>query len=153
MPLAIAMMSGVTPAHSWAKSLPVRPTPVWTSSKISSRPCSSQSSRRPRRQCGGTGRMPPSPWIGSIRMAAVSGVIAAFEGLEVVERDLVEALDLGAEAFEIFLLAAGRDGGERAAVEGAFEGDDAEALGMAVRRMVLAGHLDRALRWPRRRNW
>ncbi len=27
MPLAIAMMSGVTPAHSCAKNLPVRPTP------------------------------------------------------------------------------------------------------------------------------
>lgn len=30
MPLATAM-SGVMPAHSWAKSLPVRPTPHWTS--------------------------------------------------------------------------------------------------------------------------
>ena len=45
MPLAIAMMSGATPAHSCAKNLPVRPTPHCTSSKISSRPCSSQSSR------------------------------------------------------------------------------------------------------------
>ena len=38
-------------------------------------------------------------------------------------------VDLGPEAFEIFLLAAGGDGRQRAAVEGAFEGDDAVALG------------------------
>ena len=36
-----------------------------------------------------------------------------------------------AEAFEIFLLAAGRERRQRAAVEGAFEGDDADALRMA----------------------
>ena len=54
MPLAALMMSGATPDHSWANSLPVRPTPVWTSSMMSRRPCSSQSARRPRRHCGGT---------------------------------------------------------------------------------------------------
>ena len=58
--------------------------------------------------------------------------------LVVVEGDLIEALDLGAEALEIFLLAAGRDGRERASVERALEGDDAEAVRLSVRRMVLA---------------
>ena len=53
-------------------------------------------------------------------------------GVDVVEGDLVEAVDLRAEAFEIFRLAAGGDRRQRAAVEGAFEGDGAEALGMAV---------------------
>ena len=74
--------------------------------------------------------MPPSPWIGSIRMAPVSGVIARSQRLVIAERDLVEALDLRAEAFEVLLLAAGRDRRERAAVEGALEGEDAEALGL-----------------------
>ena len=52
----------------------------------------------------------------------------------VAEGDLVEALDLRPEAFEVFRLAARRDGGERAAVEGALEGDDAEPLRVAARR-------------------
>ena len=54
-------------------------------------------------------------------------------------------VDLRPETFEIFRLAAGRDGGERAAVKGAFEGQNAIALGMAVDRLVLARHLDRRL--------
>ena len=88
--------------------------------------------------------MPPSPCTGSIRIAAVSGVIAFSARVDVVEGDLVEALDLGPEAFEIFLLAAGGDGRQRAAVEGAFEGDDAEALGMALDELVAARRLDGA---------
>ena len=55
--------------------------------------------------------------------------------LEVAERHLVEAVDRRAEAFEIFLLAAGRERRQRAAVERALEGDDAVALGLAVDRM------------------
>ena len=62
----------------------------------------------------------------------------------ITERHLVEALDLRAEAFKILLLAAGRDRGQRAAVEGAFESDDAETFGVAPDRVILAGHLDRA---------
>ena len=64
--------------------------------------------------------------------------------IDVVERHLVEAVDLGPEAFQIFLLAAGGDRRQRAAVEGAFEGDGAIALGMAVHVMVAARRLDRA---------
>ena len=64
---------------------------------------------------------------------------------EVAERHLVEALDLRAEALEVLLLAAGGDGGERAAVEGALEGDDAEPLWAAFRILVVARGLDRRL--------
>ena len=74
-------------------------------------------------------------------------------GVDVVEGDLVEAVDLGAETFEIFRLAAGRDRRQRAAVEGAFEGDGAEALRMAVDIVIAARRLDGALRSPRRPNW
>ncbi|MNL55954.1 hypothetical protein D3C87_1794070 [compost metagenome] len=71
-------MSGVMPAHSWAKNLPVRPTPDCTSSRISNRSFSSQMRRSSRRNSFSTVRMPPSPWIGSISSAAVFSSIAAF---------------------------------------------------------------------------
>ncbi len=41
---------------------------------------------------GGTTRTPPSPWIGSIRIAAVSGAIAALAASRSPNGDLVEAL-------------------------------------------------------------
>ncbi len=72
--------------------------------------------------------MPPSPWTGSIRIAAVSVGDRLLDRVDVVEGHLVETRRLRAEAFEILLLAAGRDGRQRAAVEGALEGDDVEAL-------------------------
>ena len=62
----------------------------------------------------------------------------ALDRREVAERHLVEAFDHRAEALEIFLLAAGRERRERAAVERALEGDDAHALGRAVDRMEFA---------------
>ena len=43
--LESAMMSGTTPAASQANSVPVRPKPVNTSSKINSRPCRSAARR------------------------------------------------------------------------------------------------------------
>ena len=45
MPLATVMMSGTTPKCSKPHILPVRPMPVWISSRISRMPCLSQSSR------------------------------------------------------------------------------------------------------------
>lgn len=48
-PLASVITSGVTPSCSWPHQRPVRPVPVWTSSKISSTPAASQASRSPRR--------------------------------------------------------------------------------------------------------
>ena len=68
----------------------------------------------------------------------------ALDRFEIAERHLVEAVDRRAEAFEIFLLAGGGERRQRAAVEGALEGDDAVALGLAARRLVFARHLDRA---------
>ena len=70
------------------------------------------------------------------------GADDGLQGLDILERHLVEAFDLRAEALEILGLAAGCDGRQRPAVEGALERDDAEALRMAVRGVVLAGHLD-----------
>ncbi len=55
MPLAITMMSGVTPQCSIAQNRPVRPNPVWTSSATSRMPCWVAISRsRGRNQAGGT---------------------------------------------------------------------------------------------------
>ncbi len=67
------------------------------------------------------------------------------DGVEVAERNLVEAVDLRAEAFDIFGLPARRDRRQRPAMEGAFEGQHAVALGMAPGRLALARHLDRRL--------
>ena len=82
--------------------------------------------------------------IGSIRIAAVSGGHRAFGRLEIAERDLVEAVDDGTETVEIFLLAAGGERRQRAAVESALEGDDAVAFRRPVRGLVFANHLDGA---------
>ena len=98
-----------------------------------------------RRNSGATTRTPPSPMIGSIRIAAVSVTDGAPGRFEVAERHLVEALDHGTEAVQVFLLAAGRQRRQGAAVEGALVGDDAVALRPAARRLVLARHLDGAL--------
>ena len=67
------------------------------------------------------------------------------DGLQVAERHEIEARRRLAEAFQILLVAGGGDGGERAAVEGALEGDDAPALGMAVGEVVAPRQLDGAL--------
>ena len=64
---------------------------------------------------------------------------------EIGERHVVEAFDRRPEALEVFRVAAGGDGRERAAVEGAFEGDDAPALGPAADIMVAPRRLDRGL--------
>ena len=65
-------------------------------------------------------------------------------GLPVAERHLVEAFHLGTETLEILGLAAGGDGRQRAAVKGAFHGDDAVALGLSVDMEVAPRGLDRA---------
>ena len=57
---------------------------------------------------------------------------------------MIEAVDLRAKTVEIFLLAGGGERRQGAAVERAFEGDDAVALRRAARRLVFARHLDRA---------
>ena len=92
-----------------------------------------------------TTRTPPSPWMGSIITAPVSGTDGGLERRPIVEGHLIETIHLGAEPVDVLLLSTGRDGGQRAAVERAFEGHDAEPLGVAVRRLVLARHLDGGL--------
>ena len=59
-------------------------------------------------------------------------------------RHLVEAVDRRPEAFEIFRRAGRGQRAQRAAVERAFEGDEAIAFGMAFRGVVAARDLDRA---------
>ena len=67
------------------------------------------------------------------------------EGIHVAERHLFETGRPGAEPFQIFGLAAGGDRGDRPAMEGALEGDDADALGLASGVEMAARGLDRAL--------
>jgi hypothetical protein len=56
---------------------PVRPIPVWISSRQSSAPSSSASAAAAARNSVVAGTTPPSPWIGSSRINPVSGVTAA----------------------------------------------------------------------------
>jgi hypothetical protein len=60
-----------------------------------------------------------------------SGTNCAFDCVEVAERHLVKTVDRRPEAFKIFLVTGGSDRRQCAAVEGAFEGNDAVALGFA----------------------
>ena len=64
--------------------------------------------------------MPPSPMIGSIRMPAVLAD-GRLDRVEIERRDLIETVDRRAETLEMLGLAPGGYGGERPAMEGAFE--------------------------------
>jgi hypothetical protein len=72
------------------------------------------------------------------------GANGFLQSLMIAERHLIKAFDLGAETVEIFLLATGGNGRQRAAMESAFKSDDAEFFRMAVRRLLFARHFDRA---------
>ena len=63
---------------------------------------------------------------------------------QIAPRRLIKALHLRAEAVDILGVAARRDGGERAPVEGALEGNQMKLFGMTARRVILARGLDRA---------
>ena len=89
--------------------------------------------------------MPPSPMIGSIRIAGGRLADRRLDGSDVEGRDLVEPFGRRAEALEMLRLAAGGDGGERPAVERAFEGNEPIALGRAGFEVIAAGGLDGAL--------
>src|SRR4028119_1108916 len=69
-PFALARTSGTTPIPWYAYRCPVRPAPVWTSSQTRTAPSRSHRSRRPCRKPSGATFTPPSPWIGSTKMAA-----------------------------------------------------------------------------------
>ena len=81
-PFASVTASGFVPRRCHAKKLPVRPTPVCTSSNTSKAPCSSAMSRARARNSGRAGWMPPSPCTGSMRMHAVSSSTAAASDAE-----------------------------------------------------------------------
>ncbi len=67
-----------------------------------------------------------------------------FDLFQIEMLHLIKTFDLGTETFEIFFLAPGSDGRQRAAVEGAFEGNDVEALRAAGHILIAPRHLDRA---------
>ena len=83
--------------------------------------------------------------IGSIRIAARRRTDRPFSRFQIAERHLVESVDYRAKPVEIFLLPAGCERRQGAAVEGALEGDDAVAFGPVAHGLVLARSLDRAL--------
>ena len=68
--LPYVMISGVTPSASHLHIVPVRPIPVWISSKISATPYSSQISLTSFKYPFGGTITPASPWIGSRMTAA-----------------------------------------------------------------------------------
>ena len=105
---------------------------------------SSHSRRSARRNSGGTTRTPPFAHDRLDQDGAGLGPDGALGRFEIGKRHLVEAFDHRPEAFEIFLLAAGGERRQRAAVKGALERDDAVALRLAAHRLIFARHLDRA---------
>src|SRR5947207_15748048 len=81
-------MSGRTPACSNPKSLPVRPKPVITSSRISSTPYRLQISRTRSRYPSGAGNTPPPPITGSrITAATLSAPSHANHAVELIGAD------------------------------------------------------------------
>src|SRR5215471_12705391 len=66
------------------------------------------------------------------------------DGLKVRERQLVEAFHNGAEAFQIFLLAPGREGRERTPMKCPLESNEALALWPPGCVLIFARHLDAA---------
>lgn len=62
---------------------------------------------------------------------------------DIAEGDLIEARRFRPEALDVFLLSAGGDRRERAAVESTFEGDDVELLDVPLGEMIAPRRLDR----------
>ena len=126
-------MSGVMPAHSCANSLPVRPVPHCTSSKINNKPLSSQNcAKLP--QVFNIQR--PDTAFALHRLDKNAGRFrpnCRFDRLYVAKWNLIKAIDLGPEAFQIFGLPASSDCRQCAAMKRAFHGDDAVALRVAGR--------------------
>ena len=138
--------------------------PDWISSQMSRMPCSSQRARSSRRNEAGAGLKPPSPWIGSMMMAAtdeagiswprrvrsapiapaVAGFLVVAEvAVHVGKRRQVDRRQKGLVAEPVVdARARDRGGAERSAVEGAPEGDDAGPPGHP------AGELERRPRRP-----
>jgi hypothetical protein len=118
--------------------------PVCTSSRISSTPCLSHASRKPRRHWSGTGRTPPSPWIGSMSTAAQFARDGLIERVMVAEGEVLKPWRRRAKTLQIGRVAAGSDGGQRSPVKGAFKGDDVHPFGLTLIIVVAPRGLDRA---------
>ena len=69
-----------------------------------------------------------------------------FDRVVIGKGNLIEAVDLGSKAIEIFLLPARRQRRERPAVERAFEGEDPVAFRMAGGGVIFARHFDGAFK-------
>ena len=130
------------PASHRRRTCRCGPGPVWISSKISSRPWSSHSLRRPRRKSGAIIAHAAFALHRFDQDGGGLGPDRLLHRLQIAGGKLVEARHARAEAFQIFLIAAGIDGGIGAAVKGALEGDDVEAFGMAADEVVAPRHLD-----------
>ena len=105
-PLAMAAMSGRTPACSQASSVPVRPMPAWISSNTSSRPCSSHRRAQVLQELR---RRRPDAALALDRLDQDRrrlGPDRRVQRLMVAERDDVEARQQRLEAFDSFLLPA-----------------------------------------------
>src|SRR5216684_1225885 len=142
-PLASVITSGVMPWCWCANQRPVRPSPVCTSSRMSSKPCSSHHLRTPARYPGFAGMTPISPITGS-SITATARARGGFDGVEVVVSDVDEPFRQGLEGIRVFGLPPGRDGSEGAAVERAERRDD-RVRAVAIAGAPLACDLDRGL--------
>ena len=123
---------------------PSRPMPVCTSSKREQQAVLVAERRERPEELRPAERTPPSPCTGSIRMPAVSGPIARLTASMSPSGTWSKPSIIGPKPSRCFAVLGRGQRRQRAAVEAAFEGDDAIALGMAVRRLVLAHHLDDA---------
>ena len=92
-----------------------------------------QSFSTPVRNSGVAVLTPPSPWMGSRRMAQVEGIDGVGEGAELIEGHVAEAGENGREAFFDFLLTGSGDASKGPAVEGFIEADDLRARLAALR--------------------
>ena len=139
-PFASVTASGFVPRRCHAKKLPVRPTPVCTSSNTSKAPCSSAMSRARARNSGRAGWMPPSPCTGSMRMHAVSSSTTAASDAESLSFAKRTPGNERLEGSALRGLSRNRERTERAAVERVLQRDDVRLAGRLAR--VLDRRLD-----------
>ena len=145
------MMSGARRACSWATSVPVRPMPAWTSSKISSSAVLVAQGAQPF-EAGGAALADAALALDRLDQDGGGlGPIAARSASWSPNGTMSKPGSSGSKPLDQLLAAGGRDGGHGAAVEGALEGDDAVALGLAARPMEAPHHLDAGLHGLRTR--